>query len=453
MNFRTSLYAHQQAAVEKLEPLPVGALFMEMGTGKSRTAIELASRWRVGNVVWFAPVSLKETVRQEIRKHVRWARPYAFDYKTNGRHLPRHFWTVIGIESMSSSDRQVLCAHALVSHRTLVIVDESSYIKGHRAWRTLRITDIGRKAGRRLVLTGTPISQGVEDLFSQMRFLDPSILGYTSWYTFARNHLEYSEKYPGLIVRAHNTALLADRIAPWTYQVMKDECLDLPPKIYKSLWYEMSYEQREAYEQAKWEILGQADELDSYIIFRLFTALQQIVSGYWRRGRETIELPNPRLDTALAWLQETSGRTIIWCKYLRSLHVLADALDNAATLYGKLPEKQRMTELARFQSGEAHYLVATTSTGGHGLNLTEADQVLFYEQSFKYAERMQAEDRCHRIGQDKKVLYADLSCSASIDERIRDSLAKKRNVVEDFRAKVERVKDDPDAMRELLERL
>jgi len=451
----TPLYAHQEAAARKLAPLPYGALFMDMGTGKSRTAIELAHRWRARNVVWFAPVSLKETVRQEIRKHVPWSRPYVFGSRTGKGKLPRHFWTVVGIESMSSSTRQVLATHALVNQKTLVIVDESSYIKGHRSWRTLRITDMGKKAGRKLILTGTPMSQGVEDLFAQMRFLDQRILGYSSWYTFARNHLEYSEKYPGMILRAHDTALLADKIAPWTYQVTKDECLDLPPKVRKTVYYRMSPEQRETYERAKWEILGSVPdhELDSYVIFRLFTALQQITSGYWRRGPgDVVELPDPRFDALVELLGCMRGQAIVWCKYLRSLHKIADALGaNAALLYGGLNERRRNAEIEKFKRGDAQFLVATAATGGHGLNLTEATTAVFHESSFKYAERIQAEDRCHRIGQDKKVLYVDLVCSGSIDDRIARSLAKKRDAVEDFKRKVNLAKDDPDAMRELME--
>lgn len=455
MRLKTPLYEHQDAAATKLESLSFGALFMEMGTGKSRTAIELAARWNVSNVIWFTPVSLKETVQQEIRKHVAWSRPYVFNYSTNHGNVPHHYWSVVGIESMSSSNRQILAAHSLIGRNTLVIVDESSFIKGHRSWRTLRITDIGRQANRRLILTGTPMSQGVEDLFSQMKFLDNRILGYSSWYSFARNHLEYSERHPGLVIRAHNTALLADKIAPYTYQVTKDECLDLPPKIYKTVYYEMSPEQQACYEQAKWEILSNADGelLDSYVIFQLFTALQQITSGYWKRAKEIVELPNPRIDTLVEIARRTSGKTIIWCKYLRSLHQIASSLGNEVTLlYGALSEREKNSEIEKFKRN-TQFLVATTSTGGHGLNLCEAKVAIFCESSFKYAERLQAEDRNHRIGQDDRVLYIDIVCSGSIDDRIRKSLLKKRNAVEDFKQKMEQAKDDPDAMKKLLESL
>lgn len=205
MNLLTNLYDYQQRGVEKLLPSRVGALFMEMGTGKTRTAIEMVARRseRINRVVIFCPVSLKETWQEEIQKHTD-SPPESinlFDDKTRQRTLPRGaFWHIVGIESMSSSDRVALAAHSLITTQTMVVVDESSYIKGHDAMRTQRITRYSEHARYRLILTGTPMSQGYQDLFAQMRFLSPKILGYNSFYSFAANHLEYSEKYPGLII-------------------------------------------------------------------------------------------------------------------------------------------------------------------------------------------------------------------------------------------------------------
>jgi len=147
-------------------------------------------------------------------------------------------------------------------------------------------------------MTGTPISQGIVDLYSQMRFLSPKILGYISFYSFAHNHLEYSEKYPGLIVRSHNEEYIAEKIKPYTYQVTKKECLDLPKKIYKTYYFKMEQNQWELYEIAKNEILLDIDydKFESYTIFRLFTALQQITSGFWNRFNEIIQVYHKRLE-------------------------------------------------------------------------------------------------------------------------------------------------------------
>ncbi len=163
-----------------------------------------------------------------------------FDDKTSANDLPRDaFWYIIGIESVSSSNRVAVAANSLTTTETAVIVDESSYIKGHNALRTQRITRYSEPARYRLALTGTPMSQGVQDLYAQMRFLSPKILGYNSFYSFAANHLEYSEKYPGLVVRAHNTAWLAAKIQPYVYQVTKEDaglCLPLP-RLYNSRYH------------------------------------------------------------------------------------------------------------------------------------------------------------------------------------------------------------------------
>src|SRR5690606_17383086 len=166
------------------------------------------------------------------------------------------FWYIVGIESMSDSARVILTVNQLVTERTFCIVDESTYIKGHSAWRTQRITVIGQRSRYRLILTGTPITQGVQDLYSQMRFLSPKILGYNSFYSFARNHLEYSDRYPGLIVRAHNTEYLAAKIRPYVYQITKDDAgLELPEKLHETYSTYLTVEQKEAYQAAKHELL------------------------------------------------------------------------------------------------------------------------------------------------------------------------------------------------------
>ena len=170
---------HQEPAVDKLIRPRVGAAFMDMGTGKTRVAIELVKRrydlGRVNRVVWFCPVSLRETIRHEIHKHTEGLDVNVFDHKTTDANLPDCFWHVIGIESMSQSDRLKMAAAALMTRNTFVIVDESTYIKGYRSARTCWITDISSKCRYRIILTGTPLTQGVVDLFAQVRFLSPDI--------------------------------------------------------------------------------------------------------------------------------------------------------------------------------------------------------------------------------------------------------------------------------------
>jgi predicted helicase len=143
----TELMPWQEAAVNKLKPTRVGGLFMEMGTGKTLTAIEIIKQraHKIDKVVWFCPVSLKSTIFLEILKHTDAKDIYVFDEKTTSRNIPNMRWYIIGIESMSSSNRVVFAAKELITDKTFVILDESSYIKGHRAKRTERIILLAEK--------------------------------------------------------------------------------------------------------------------------------------------------------------------------------------------------------------------------------------------------------------------------------------------------------------------
>jgi SNF2 family DNA or RNA helicase len=446
---------------------------MEMGTGKSRTAIELVYRRlaKIDRVVWFCPVSLKETVRQEILKHTDCAPAdiCVFNDRTNERniHKLKVLWYIIGIESMSLSNRVTVAVSKLITTRTFVILDESSYIKGHNAKRTLRITKLSEPARYRLILTGTPLSQGVVDLFAQMRFLSPKILGYDSFYSFAANHLEYSEKYPGMIVRAHNVEYLAAKIAPYVYQVKKEECLNLPSKLYTTRYFHMTEEQRYWYERAKDEIIEQLeyDDFSSIAIFRMFSHLQQIVCGFWNRrikyGKyERVEFEHERLNILSHTIDSIpkDEKVIIWCKYQYDIEQICQKLkdgfgeESVALFHGKLSEKERIKQVEKFRNS-ARFFLATQSCGGHGLTLNEAHYVIFYNNAFKYSERLQAEDRCHRIGQEHKVTYIDIRCCDSIDDRISAALWEKGNVVEKFKREVDKVKNEKTKLRELIRSL
>ncbi len=470
----TELEPWQRAAVEKVKPARVAGLFMEMGTGKSRTAIEIVHRRarKIDRVVWFCPVSLKRTVYEEIVKHTDCRDVYCFDDRTTDETVPRDArWVVVGLESLSSSDRVTWAVREIVTGATFVILDESSYIKGDRAKRTARATLLAEPAKYRLILTGTPLSNGVADLFAQMKFLSPKILGYHSWYTFARNHLEFSEKYPGLVVRSHDEDVLAAKIAPYVYQVTKAEAMSLPGKTYRTRGCRLTGEQQDAYDFAKEEILNIVDleDFKPYTIFRLFGALQQITSGFWNRritdGRqlapddpyEFLTFRDDRLPALLGAVGDVPDdeKVIIWAKFRYDIDRIAAALrdeyglDSVALFTGDTPQAERPREVERFR-GPARFFVSTQSCGGHGLTLNEAHRAIFYSNGFKYSERLQAEDRCHRIGQAHEVEYVDIHANETIDDRIADALARKENVAAAFRREVDAVREDKAKLKDLV---
>lgn len=455
---RTALIPHQRPAVAKMLPTRVGALFMDMGTGKTRVTIELIRlRWsKIDRVVWFCPVSLKATIRREILKHTDAAEAdiCVFDDRITQRTLPDAWWYIVGIESMSSSARVICAAFGLVTRDSFVVVDESTYIKGHRAKRTERITRLAEDCRYRLILTGTPFTQGAVDLYSQMRFLSPKILGYSSWYSFARHHIQWSERYRGKIERTLNTEWLAAKIKPYVYQVTKDECLSLPKKLYKEFRCSMTHEQDEAYLQAKEDFATEVMEwehehpnakmMSSIPIFRLFSRLQSIACGWDGLGQDAVKLDHKRLDLLMHVLRSLPDeRVVIWAKYRKCTEEIVDAL-RAEFGHGSVAEyhgdvRDRESELTRWREG-GRFLVARQSVGAYGLDLTASRYAVFYAHGFKYAERIQAEDRQHRFGQDRSVTYVDLWAECKIEARVQDAIHSKGDALARFRREVEAVK-------------
>lgn len=460
----TSLLPHQIEAVTKLLPSRVGGLFMEMGTGKSRASIELARlrQHKIDRVIWFCPVSLKTTVEHEIKKHTTCADDdiYVFDHRTREDTVPTdRFWYVVGIESLSLGSRAFFSVAQLIDERTMVIVDESTYIKGHWAQRTKRVTQISEKARYRLILTGTPITQGVVDLYAQMRFLSPKILGYHSFYSFARNHLVYSTRNKGQIVQTLDYDWIIERIQPYVYQVTKDECLDLPDKIYRDRYCGLSVEQRDAYQSAKEDFVDDllryedkgGDLSNGIAIFRLFSRLQGIVCGI----KDGTLIDNQRLNLLVAVASAArDSHVVIWAKYRMNIQQIVERLQteglNASGYDGRVPERQRQGLLDNWnQSGG--FLVATQSLGSHGLDLTAASTVIFYARGFKYSENVQAEDRCHRIGQCQRVTYVNLWSNCGIEDRIAQALVRKENALGRLRNEIDKVKKSgKDKLREFI---
>ncbi len=452
----TNALEHQRSAVAKMQPSKVGALFMDMGTGKSLVTIMLAKlrETKINKVVWCCPVSLKNNTKNQITTHTNCQenKICVFDQKITDNNIPKAFWYIVGLESVGSSDRVVMVLNKLIDKETMLVVDESSFIKGHKSKRTNRLTLFGENARYRLILNGTPISQGVEDLYTQMTFLSERILGYKSWYSFARTHLNYSERYKGKIESRNHTDWLGAKIAPYVYQATKAECLDLPEKTFSNRAVDLTSEQSKLYALAKERFITDMEEYDpmetGVAIYRLFGALRAIANGVMPEGLgdRSQGIHNNKLKQLVSALHLIpSESVVIWVSYQKTVddvvQLLKDEFNvNISRHDGTLTEKQKEIELKRWRD-KGGYFVSTASSGGYGLTLTEASYAVFLSNSFKYSERIQAEDRLHRIGQKNKVHYIDIWCDCGIEDRIYNAIAKKGNALDDFRGEIEGIKE------------
>ena len=443
MRLITKMYSHQVKAVEKLKKIKIGAAYMEMGTGKTRVALELINirlnKGRIDHVIWLCPCSVKENLRRDIIKHT-------------GEE--QNIITICGIETLSTSIKTNSYLLELVKNkRCYLIVDESNLVKNHKAKRTQNIIRLSEYCTYKLILNGTPVTRNEADLFAQWYLLDWRVLGYKSYWSFSANHLEFDDY--GRLRKCLNVDYLVEKIGPYSYQVKKEECLDLPPKTYEKVYYELTNQQYEHYLNVADELMFSLDEFQPWTIYRMLTALQDVISGmYVNTSKENIQttpyfdnpLENPRIKKLLELLDGLEEKTIIFCKYLEKLNDNTYIIKkmygkNKAVEYtGELSQKKRQKNLDLFQT-TSQYLIANKQCGAYGLNLQFCSYIIFYSNDWDYGTRIQAEDRVHRIGQNENVHIVDICASDTLDERILKCLDKKENLVDSIRCEIEENKD------------
>lgn len=446
MTLKTELYPYQAAAVEKLLPLRIGALYMEMGTGKTRTALELIQRrvdaGKVLQVLWLCPCSVKQNLRNDILYHC--------------GEVP-DFIEICGIETLSTSVKWNMKLRSLVGDKTMLVVDESNLVKNPRALRTEHITYIAEKCRYRIILNGTPVTRSYADLFAQWYLLDWRVLGYKSFYSFGANHLQYDPRTPGKIIRNLNVDYLARRIAPYTYQITKAEVLQLPDKHYHTHFVYMTAEQIREYRYVSETMIDMLDEYIPETVYRMFSALQAVISGNHVTGLSQhlkstpmFENPlyNPRIQGLLDIIDNNTkdNKVIIFCKFTHEIHDILSVLNKkygagaAVEFTGELSQKRRNENIDIFKS-TAQFLVANKTCAGYGLNLQFCYNVIFYSNDFNWGTRSQAEDRVHRIGQVHDVHIYDIVCGNSLDEMIVDCLSRKESLHDRLKNEIKEIKD------------
>lgn len=433
MKLNNKLLPYQKEAVEKLIKLKVGALFMEQGTGKSITALEISRRryeaGKIDAVIWLCPCSAKENIKIEIIKQC-------------PPELSKLF-IICGIETLSTSIRaNTFLLRYTKRCRCFIIIDETLLVKNPRAYRTMHISRIARQCLYRMILNGTPISKSEADLYSQFRLLDWRILGYRSFWSFAANHIEYDQF--GNIRRALNVDYLAEKIKPYTYQVKKADCVQLPEKFYATKGFLLSEAQEKEYDRVAEKLFLGVDEYRPAMLYRLFSGLQAVISGkkiafvneYHFETEEMFGTPtdNPRISLLLDILPKE--KTIIFCRYTSEIEQICSILEGAVRFDGTVPMAKRNEVLKKFEK-EAMYLVANKNCAGYSLNLQFCHNIINYSHDWELGKRLQSEDRVHRIGQEHPVNIIDICAYNTIDEQILRCLSRKEWIIYKLQQEIE----------------
>lgn len=473
-NMKYPPFAHQEEVFALSRDLPEFALFMEMGTGKTRievdTAVYLRAKGDIDAVLVVCPNSVKDTWVEEIdmmapewsenevvvwsagaKKSQRVKIDLFISRKNEGDTLK---WFIVNVEGLSSDRAYDACSDFLARHNVLMIVDESSRIKTPRAKRTKNVIKLGKMAKFRRVMSGTPVTQGPLDLYTQFKFLDPYILGFSSFYTFRNRYAIMGGFNAKQVIGYSNLEELVEMIDPYSYRVTRDECIDLPEKVYERLRVELSKEQRKAYDEMKNDMLTSVggEQVSVTIALVQLLRLQQIVGGFLpittynelTEVEETHVEPIPGKNAKIEALIELLGdldmkaKVIIWARFRAEIELIAVTLrakfgdDSVVEFHGGVKTEGRKEARHSFQDPKSpvKFFIGQTETGGMGITLTAANTVIYYSNSFSLESRLQSEDRAMRIGQKNRVTYIDMVAKATLDVKVLSALRGKKNVAD-----------------------
>lgn len=464
--FKTPPYQHQLKAFVDSCDAEEFAYFMEMGTGKTKVLIDvfcyLFNKGLINAVLVFGNKgSYRNWVTNEIPIHMPdyierfvtyWDPGAKKDLLASYEKLyDREFQGlrifVMNIEALSYKRSREVAMRFVRIFSCFVAIDESTTIKNQSAERTKAAVKLGEGADYRRIATGSPVTKSPMDLYSQCEFLSPTILGQSSYYSFraAYADLEDAKMRQGkklvtykTVVGYKNLDRLNKVLGKFSYRVLKEDCLDLPPKVYETWDVELTDEQWTLYRQLVKKSIAELSDsatVSTPLVITKLLRLHQLVCGHLVDDDKNVHyIANNRITDLQAILDESGEKNLIWATYVKDIEAIRDALregyDDAsiATYYGATSNDARQDAVKRFQEGNLRFLVGNPRVGGYGITLTAAQTVVYYSNSYDLEIRLQSEDRPHRAGLDHSVTYIDMIARGTVDEKITTSLRDKRNL-------------------------
>lgn len=459
--FKTVPYQHQLKAWYIAKDLPYYGFLFEMGAGKTKAVIDTvieksrAVKYDRGypTVLIVCPKALLQTWKQEILTHttdtekdinIMWAQSASKKARLIA-HTSK--WNIINYDNIASQ------LTPLIQHGfDFAILDESQRIKTPGAQVTKAAMKLAVTCKHRYILTGTPVSQSPFDLYSQMRFLDPAILGASTFTVFKVRYADFGG-YGGYEVKHYkNLDHLQSLIAPYSYRVLKKDCLDLPDKIYKVIPFDLSTQEMEYYQKMKEECLIELARTQQTIstmnTLSSLTKLRQITSGFILDAVKMTHILSRDKPTKLKILQDLlefnktlSGeyieKYVIWCVFRSEIEQIIVMLKENfpeikyVTVRGGQDNNKENCDLFNTDP-KINVCIAQIQAGGVGLSMIGAQSgaVIYYNNTFSLSDRLQSEDRSHRIGTKQNVVYYDLVAKGTIAVSVAQALKRKINVAE-----------------------
>ena len=449
--YKTTPYEHQRNALIKGAKELNFAYFLEMGTGKTKVAIDnvayLYQEKLINIAIVIAPNSVYKNWIREIETHSPvndytmfvWKDDDKIDYQADKLN-----YVLMNIEALSHKGGFdfLLKLVANAGQKAIMIIDESTTIKNDKAKRSKNICKLAPHIKYKRILTGSPVTKSPLDLYQQCAFLSKDLLGYPSFVAFRARYAVMKQINMGpnrvILIPQYYTNLdeLDAKIKKFSFRVRKIDCLDLPEKIYQQRYVNLTKDQIKVYEELRKYARSVIEDKEVSFANKLteILKLHQVCNGYLKTDDgEIVPFDNdPKLEELLSIIEESDGKFIIWANYIHNIKTIVKELrkqygdESVVSIYGEITTENRKKAVEEFQGNDkVRFFVGNPSTGGYGLTLTAASYVVYYSNNYNLEVREQSEDRAHRIGQTKSVTYIDLIIDKTIDSHIISALKRK----------------------------
>ena len=463
-----TLWEHQKQCIEKAKELDYFALFLEMGTGKSITTIQiLREKYKkhgklLPTLIFCPPVVIQNWKKEFLRASKIKSENIIPLVGTGKERLalfkasPQNSIFITNFETLQMPEVFEYMKVVLKNTPSCLVVDESQRIKDITAKRTKRMIELGDIASYRYILTGTPILNDLMDIYSQFRVLDRGQAFGHNFFSFRARYFEDKNKampaskyFPRWEPIRGADRRIKELIEPVSMYVQKTQCLSLPPLVRKTIEVPMGKEQQRLYDSMKKDLIATvtgSDGVDRHSIAELAITkalrLMQIISGHVKvegiNGEEdkTIHIKdNPRKDALYQLLEDIAPyeKCIVWAVYKSNYEDIRDVCNRLKIKYveinGEVKDKDEQANLFRTDP-EVRVLIGNPMSGGIGLNLVEASCMIYYSRTFSLEADLQSEARCWRGGSEihQKITRIDLVTPASLDELVVKCLASKQEL-------------------------
>jgi len=458
--YKTTPFAHQKKALKKLYDLQgTGALLMEMGTGKTKVAVDWAGigffNDNVRRVLVIAPLSVLGVWPRQIRQHSGApARIFRLDGSIDHRvralrkimAVPRTdptlIYVIINYEGIWRENRKGTAIEQLLKDWApdLVIFDESHRLKSPNSKQSRSAYRISQSARMSLLLTGTAITKSPLDIFGQFRAMRPEVFG-TNWFQFKFTYGIWGGFGRYQLRGYRNMKDLIGKVRANSYRIKKEQCLDLPEKLFETVPITLGQKANKIYRQMAEEMIAEIEETHATaaIVLVKLLRLSQITSGFVKDIEGNIKIfDDSKLNTCVDLIQdslEEDHKVVIFVRFRSDIDRLSEKLHGLkirhAILSGSVPVGNRDSLVQEFhRDPKLQVFISQIQAGSLGIDLTPADVCIFYSLDYNAANYWQAQDRLHRIGQTRKVTYYHLVVPRTIDAVVLRVLKEKGNIAE-----------------------